>query len=256
MLLLLAPSKTQEKIPYPHQETTTPELLNKSISLIKILRRFGADEIASLMKTSDKLTKETMGKIAAFTTPFTRENSHPAIYTFRGDSYSSLAPQEWDKQQRKYAKDHLVTLSGLYGILRPFDLMQPYRLEMGLKFTTEEGSTLYQFWGSSITKIINTLLSSHQEKTVINLSSGEYSKVVQTKELHGTFIDIVFKQKKDGTTKTIPIYSKRARGAMANFAITKQLGKSEQLKAFCMDGYAFNAAESTEAQFVFTCNLD
>lgn len=255
MILLLAPSKTQKKLPCPDQETSEPQLLEKSSLLIKTLQQLDTEEIATLMKTSDKLTMETMEKIAAFNLPFTRENSHPAIFTFQGDSYSNLTPQEWDKSQREYAKDHLITLSGLYGILRPFDLMQPYRLEMGLKLITEKGSNLYQFWGTTITEAINTLLLSHQEKAVINLSSIEYSKAIQPQKLDGILINIIFKQKKDGIIKTIPIYAKRARGAMANFAITHQLNESEQLKAFCHDGYTFTAAESTEKQFVFTCNL-
>ena len=256
MLLILAPSKTQKNIAFARTTTTTPQLLEKATQLAQALKKFNATEIAALMKTSEKLTAETMLRIQSFSTPFNRDNSHPAIYTFQGDSYNSLTPTLWTSDQLQYAQNHLITLSGLYGVLRPLDLMQPYRLEMGLKLETDSGKNMYQFWGTCITECINKQLCDHQDQAVINLSSAEYSKVLQKKDLPDAFIDIIFKQTKGGTPKTIPIYSKRARGAMANFTITEKIQEREMLKKFNGAGYSFSAEESSETRYVFICNLD
>ena len=256
MLLILAPSKTQKQLQCTHATTTTPQLLEKTTQLAQVLKQMNASEIAVLMKTSEKLTQETMVKIQGFNAPFTRDNSHPAIFTFTGDSYNSITPTLWTADQLEYAQKHLITLSGLYGVLRPLDLMQPYRLEMGLKLTTDLGKNMYQFWGTSITECIKQQLCDHKDRAVISLSSAEYTKTIQKKDLPDTCIDIIFKQTKDGKTKTIPIYSKRARGAMANFAITEKIEEREMLKEFDGDGYSFIPEESNATQYVFTCNLD
>ena len=256
MLFILAPSKTQKQIEFAGATTTSPQLLEKTTILAEVLKQLDATEIAALMKTSEKLTQETMLKIQGFNTPFTRDNSHPAIFTFKGDSYNSLTPTLWTADQLEYAQNHLITLSGLYGVLRPLDLMQPYRLEMSLKLMTDLGKNMYQFWGTSITECINQQICNHEDRAVISLSSAEYTKAIQKGDLPDAFIDIIFKQTKGGKTKTIPIYSKRARGAMANFAITEKIAEREMLKEFDEDGYSFSPEESSETRYVFTCNLD
>ncbi len=256
MLLLLAPSKTQKPIEYDYRLISDPTLLQQAIQLNEILRQKSESEIATLMKTSEKITNNTVDMINNFTTPFTTDNSHPAIFTFQGDAYSSLTPSEWDSDQLAHAQQHLLTLSGLYGALRPLDLMQPYRLEMGLKLENNNGNNLYHFWGESITELINQLLKKAEHKTVINLASAEYSKAIVKKKLLGDVIEIVFKQEKDSKLKTIPIYSKRARGAMANFVIMKKLNQPDQLKKFNENGYSFDKTSSTDSKWIFSCKLN
>ena len=256
MLLILAPSKTQKPINYDHELHSEPLLLRQSKQINKLLREKTTDQIATLMKTSKKITSNTVDMINNFTTPFTIHNSHPAIFTFQGDAYSSLTPAEWSTVQLEHAQNHLLTLSGLYGVLRPLDLIQPYRLEMGLKLENENGNNLYNFWGETITNIINQLLQKNGQKQVINLASAEYSKSILKKKLLGDMIEIVFKQEKDGKLKTIPIYSKRARGAMANFVVTKRLSEANQLKNFTENNYSFDETSSTEFKWIFCCKLN
>ncbi len=256
MLLLLAPSKTQDKIPTDLTETSQPQLLNQAQKLTSILQKKDRTELAELMKTSEKLTVATEKLIKNFSTPFTPANSHPAIFTFQGDVYSSLTPEVWNKEQVNHAQKHLAILSGLYGILSPLDLMQPYRLEMGLKLETERGKNMYQFWGDAVTEIINTQLASSENRTIINLASAEYFKVVNKKKLDGEIIEIVFRQEKENRLKTIPVYSKRARGAMANFVVMEKLDHPEQLKDFHEGGYSFAPTASTSNRWIFTCKLD
>lgn len=256
MLLLLAPSKTQQPIDFDYKLISQPTFLQQAKQLNELLQQKTAEEIATLMKTSEKITNNTIDMIGKFTVPFTKTNSHPAIFTFQGDAYSNLTPTKWDTTQLEHAQKHLLILSGLYGALRPLDLMQPYRLEMGLKLENINGSNLYQFWGESITNMINQHLQTCEHKTVINLASTEYSKSIVKKKLVGDMIEIVFRQEKEAKLKTIPIYSKRARGAMANFVVMRKLNRPDQLKDFNEDGYSFDKSSSTATKWIFNCKLD
>ncbi|MGL1930438.1 MAG: peroxide stress protein YaaA [Desulfotalea sp.] len=260
MLAILAPSKTQakpEKIvanSYKHR-CQQPIFLEKSCEINHILRKLSDEQLQKAMKLSDKLLATTKEKINTFNNTFNEETSSPAIFTFKGDCYDAIKPLTWDKKQFSHAQSHIAILSGQYGILRFLDLMQPYRLEMGLKLKTEYGTNLYQFWGDLITDELNRLLEKTKEKTIINLASAEYSKAIITKKLQGEMIEVTFKQNKDNKLKTIPIYSKRARGAMANFIVSLKLTKTEQLKDFNEDGYIYDSNSSTESQLVFCCKL-
>lgn len=258
MLALLAPSKTQATPPQSGYEFgyEQPLFLNRAIESNQVLRNLSDDDLQKIMKISDKLLVATKEKINSFQTPFTAENSSPAIFTFQGDSYDSIEPANWSKEQFSYAQEHLATLSGQYGILRPLDLMQAYRLEMGLKLENDHGKNMYQFWGDMITDKLNEILLKHDDKRIISLASNEYMKVINKKKLQGEIIEIVFKQEKAGKYKTIPIYAKRARGAMANFIVENMLNCADELRGFSEGGYRYVEDESDGGAWVFRCNVD
>ncbi len=259
MLLILAPSKTQKQEPLPagSPQPTTPQFLEKSTKLINQLKSLSPAELAQLMKTSDKLTAATYRLIHNFTTPFHQQNAHPALYTFHGDAYDMVDNSSYSPTQLSYAQNHLIILSGLYGILRPLDLMQPYRLEMGLKFSPLQQKNLYQFWQQEITARVIKQLAAAKEKTIINLASNEYTKVLDKKALAANgcnLITITFQQphaKGAEGYKTIPIHSKRARGLMTDYAIKKTLTEPEQLLVFAGNGYQFSVENSSADNWVF-----
>ncbi|CAG35087.1 conserved hypothetical protein [Desulfotalea psychrophila LSv54] len=253
MLIILAPSKKQTYPNCPNLVSTCPEFLQEAGQLNQILRAKTEKEIALLMKTSKILTENTLRDIRAFNGSEGR--GFPAIFTFKGDAYDGIKAEDWNQEQMFYAQQHLRILSGLYGILRPLDLMQKHRLEMGLKLATHSGTQMYQFWGEKITDTINRQLDKG-ERCLINLSSTEYSRVIQKKKLDGRMIDIIFRQIKDGRARTIPIYAKRARGAMANFMVQEKIRDSEKLKNFSSEGYRFLPGESSEDSWVFSCTLN
>ncbi len=259
MLLIIAPSKTQEKEPLPVTKlpSTMPQFLGKSAQLICELQKISQSELAQLMKTSPKLTEATYRLIHNFTTPFHQHNAHPALYSFQGDAYAMIECGNYDEKELDHAQNHLIILSGLYGILRPLDLMQPYRLEMGLKFSPLQKKNLYQFWQEDITTAVIKELEQKEEKSIINLASNEYAKVLMQKRLqqHGCrFITITFQQphaKAADGYKTIPIHSKRARGMMVDFMIKNSLNSAEQLQNFTKNGYRFSTKHSTENNWIF-----
>ena len=251
MLLILAPSKTQQFNKREYSEHTIPALINKAQYLVDRICMLSKDQLSQLMKTSEKLTAATHDKFHSFHTPFTRGNADQTLFTFQGDSYKAITAEKYSEENLLHAQQHLRILSGLYGILRPLDLMQPYRLEMGSRFTTENFTTLYQFWGSLITGIINETLDTLTDKTLINLASAEYARVIDKKELAGRWIDITFRQKHKGQYKTIPIHSKRARGLMVDFMITNRIDRAEDLLSFALDGYIYNNDVSTAENWHF-----
>ncbi len=252
MLLVTAPSKTQEAISPAPREYSLPPFLEKSADLIALLRDYSLDELCALMKMSPRLGESTREKLTNFQLPLTPENACQALFTFQGDAYSSIRPTAYQPAQLAHAQRHLRILSGLYGILRPLDLMHPYRLEMGLKLATGQGGNLYQFWGNLLTEQINRTCERYGHKTVVNLASNEYSRAINKKLLGPRFLTITFKEQKAGGYKTIPIYSKRARGMIIDMMIEKQLDTVEQLQLFAEDNYAFSAEFSTEKEWVFT----
>ncbi len=251
MLLILAPSKTQKYIERDFSLYTQPILLGKILLLADRLKTLDKTELAQLMKISEKLTNETYQRIHSFQPPLSIENSRQAIFTFQGDAYSQMNPKEYSEEELLYTQDHLHILSGLYGILRPLDLMFPYRLEMGLKLVTPEAKNLYHYWGDSPTDVINSSLAKTNSRRLINLASTEYVKVVNREKLQGEIVTIIFRQEKNGFYKTIPIYAKKARGLMTHFAIVNQIAKAEDLKSFNLDGYSYREDESTGDIWVF-----
>ncbi len=251
MLLILAPSKTQRFNKREYTEYTIPALIDKAQYLADRICLLSRDQLSQLMKTSEKLTSATYNTFHSFHTPFTPENAGQALFTFQGDSYKAITAEKYSEETLLHTQQHLRILSGLYGILRPLDLMQAYRLEMGARFTTENFTTLYQFWGSHITDIINETLNTLTDKTLVNLASTEYAKVINRKELTGRWIDITFRQRHKGQYKTIPIHAKRARGLMVDFMITNRIDRAEDLLSFALDGYLYNKEASTTKNWCF-----
>lgn len=251
MQIITAPSKTQQTKLDKTTEVTTPKLLSKSQQLIECLCTFNKEELSALMKTSEKLTLSTLQKIQAFNLPFTPENAAPALFTFQGDAYDAIAAETYSEKELAHAQDHLFILSGLYGALRPLDLMQQYRLEMGLKLEVGKNANLYAFWREEVTGVINQAMTEDDDKILINLASQEYAKVVDKKKLKGRMVTIVFKQPHRGGLKTIPIHSKRARGLMIHYMISTGISIGEELKAFDLDGYSFAPSMSDDLTWTF-----
>ncbi len=252
MLVVLSPAKTLDfNTPAPVSRFSQAPLLAHSELLIKRCQSLSMQDIASLMKVSDKIAALNAARFGQWSLPFSLENAKQAVFAFQGDVYTGLQAQTLAPETLDYAQQHLRILSGLYGVLRPLDLMQAYRLEMGTRLDNERGTNLYQFWGSLITQTLNQALQEQGDDLLINLASNEYFKAVKKKELRGTIITPVFKDQKNGQYKVISFYAKKARGLMARYILEQQLTSSEQLQAFAEDGYYFVESESTATQPVF-----
>lgn len=251
MQLITAPSKTQVFNGRDYSYYTLPALQEKTQLIIDRLKPISPQGLSLLMKTSEKLTLSTYRRIHDFNLPFSLANSHQALFTFQGDAYNAIEADNYEEAQLRYAQNHLFILSGLYGILRPLDLMQPYRLEMGAKLTLGEAANLYHFWRDRVTAIINRALAGDEDAVLINLASTEYSKVVDSRKLQGSLVTISFKQMHKDTYRTIPIHSKRARGLMIHYAILNRINEADSLKEFNMDGYSFDEEKSTAGEWFF-----
>lgn len=203
------------------------------------------------MKVSDKIAGLNVARFAEWSETFTTDNARQAIFAFKGDVYTGLEAETLSEDDLSYAQSHLRMLSGLYGLLKPLDLMQPYRLEMGTKLANERGSNLYQFWGNIITDKLNEALSEQGDNVLINLASNEYFKAVKPKALDAQIITPVFKDCKNGQYKVISFYAKKARGMMARYIIENRIESVKQLEAFDTAGYYFAADESTPTELVF-----
>jgi len=252
MLMLISPAKTLDyESAVPVTDYTQPQLLDYSQQLINIAKKLSPAEIASLMKISDKLAHLNADRFNQWSMPFTPDNARQALFAFKGDVYTGLQADQLSKASIEFAQQHLRMLSGLYGVLRPLDLMQPYRLEMGIKLANNSGKDLYQFWGETITQTLNTLLAEQDEKWVINLASDEYFKAVDTKKLQAKLIKPVFLDEKNGKFKIISFYAKKARGMMCRFIIEHKITQPEQLTEFDSEGYFHDPKRSTDAEIVF-----
>jgi len=255
MLMLIAPSKTQQVPAESWEEATLPVLLSEGERLIRILREFSVEELANLMKMSNSLALQTHERITNFQTPFTIGNAKQALAVFEGDVYSRIESDSYSRENRTYLQQHLRILSGLYGVLRPMDLMQTYRLEMGCKLTTSRGKNLYEFWGDLVTEILNQDLTTHTESILVNLASAEYMRVIKKKKLQGEILQIDFKEQKGESYKTVAIHAKRARGMMVDFAVKNKVQTVAELQSFQREGYTFQGALSTEKHYVFIRRL-
>ncbi len=229
---------------------STPLFLEQSQALIHTLQEKDSYEVAHLMKLSMKLADLNVQRFQQWHTPFTPDNAKQAIYTFAGDVYQGLNAETLSSNDLDFAQQHLRILSGLYGLLRPLDLMQAYRLEMGTKLNTALGHNLYDFWGSTITNQLNNELKSTD--SLINLASQEYFKSIQSKHIKCPIITPIFKEHKNGAYKVIGIYAKRARGLMARFIIENRITVATQIKNFAVENYSFNSDLSNETSWVFT----
>ncbi len=253
MLALISPAKKLDTdTNRDFLNTTTPSLLDEAQALAEQLKTFSQNDLSQLMNVSDKLAALNHQRYQEFSTPFTKDNAQPALAVFRGDTYVGLDVDTLSEDEVSYAQNHLGILSGLYGFLRPLDLMQAYRLEMGTSLSNARGKNLYEFWGNLITKACNDTVKDHEDKTIISLASNEYIHAVQPEDFDGDFITCHFKEIKNGQPKTIGLFAKRARGMMARFMIQNCIETPEGLKDFDSDGYSFAAELSNQHEFVFT----
>lgn len=253
MLTLLSPAKSLDfETPLPAGVAPTqPQLLERSEDLVEQARKLSAQDLKDLMGISDALAELNVARFRNFSTPFTPENARPAIYAFNGDVYTGFDVKTLDAETVAFAQDHVRILSGLYGVLRPLDLMQPYRLEMGVAFRTPQAKTLYGYWGDTITNVINEHLAGHDSRVVINLASQEYFGAVQPKKLEAPVITPLFKERRGNQLKVISFSAKKARGMMARYLCENRIDRPEGLKDFAEDQYRFNPALSDENTWVF-----
>ena len=253
MLMIISPAKTLDfEHASPTGEHTLPDALERSQELINILRHKDSFELAELMKISMKLADLNAARFRAWQTPFSPDNAKQALFAFKGDVYTGLDADTLKPNDILFTQKHLRILSGLYGLLRPLDLMQAYRLEMGTKLANEYGDNLYSFWGTSITKMVNEAIASQGDHILINLASNEYFKAVHTDLLDAEIITPVFKEKRGSDYKIISFSAKKARGMMCRYLIDNKITDPEKIKGFDVDGYNFNPALTSGNEWIFT----
>lgn len=255
MYLILSPAKSlneTDAIPLSLENYySQPTLADESAKLIKILKDKDPLDLQALMSISSDLAALNSERNQAWALPFTVDNAKPAAYLFDGDVYTGLGSYDMDKETMLYLNEHLGILSGLYGLLKPLDLMQPYRLEMGTKLKNEHGNNLYEFWGEHITEVINQQMANNEDKVLVNLASNEYFKAVKKKSLNAKIITPRFEDEKNGKYKVISFYAKKARGLMVKYAAEHKLTDAEQLKGFDLAGYYYVDSESDDKTWTF-----
>ena len=247
MILLLSPSKNMKDCAYENK-TSQPVFINEAKSLVNEINKMNISEIQDFMEISEKLAHLNFQRFQNWSLPFNKTNSSPAIYSFSGDVYEGLDAYSLEEEDVKFAQRNLLILSGLYGILKPLDLIQPYRLEMGRKLKYESHKNLYSFWNDKITLYLNNI----KDKVIINLASNEYFNVVNKEKISKKIISPIFKDEKNGKFKIISFYAKKARGLMANYIIKNKIDDPSQLIKFNINGYTYNKNLSTDFYPVFT----
>ena len=247
MILLLSPSKNMKDCAYENK-TSQPVFINEAKSLVNELNKINISEIQDFMEISEKLAHLNFQRFQNWSLPFNKTNSSPAIYSFSGDVYEGLDAYSLEEEDVKFAQRNLLILSGLYGILKPLDLIQPYRLEMGRKLKYESHKNLYSFWNDKISLYLNNI----KDKVIINLASNEYFNVVNKEKISKKIISPIFKDEKNGKFKIISFYAKKARGLMANYIIKNKIDDPSQLIKFNINGYTYNKNLSTDFYPVFT----
>jgi cytoplasmic iron level regulating protein YaaA (DUF328/UPF0246 family) len=253
MLIVISPAKTLDfESPLPTKKSTQPDLLERSAVLAERMRKLSKAKLAALMGLSDTLAAENVRRYKAWSRPFTPENARPAVFAFRGDVYQGLDADTLSAADLTWAQKRLRILSGLYGVLRPLDLMQPYRLEMGLPVSVGRGKGLYDFWGSTITDVINEALGASGSRVLVNLASKEYFGAIDPSAIDGEIVSPAFKERRDGKLKMISFSAKKARGLMARFIIDERVKKAEDLRGFSVEGYRFDRKGSTDDVPLFT----
>ncbi|MGV6815748.1 MAG: peroxide stress protein YaaA [Thiotrichales bacterium] len=253
MLTVISPAKTLDyESPLPTQKHTQPELLDASAELISRMREFSALDIAEFMGVSMKIAELNFERFQDWQKPFTPNNARPAVLAFKGDVYDGLDAQSFKARDFDFLQKHLRILSGLYGCLKPLDLMQPYRLEMGKKLSTGKGKNLYEFWGSEVTDRINKELGKQKTPLLLNLASNEYFKVIKKCEIDADIITPQFKDWKNGQYKMISFFAKKARGMMVRYITQNRIDEAEGIKDFNLGGYAYNPEMSEGNDWVFT----
>lgn len=251
--MVISPAKTLDfESPAKTRVATAPDYLSRSQALVEELRGLSPADLSGLMGISDKLGELNFERYLNWHTPFDKDNAKQAVLAFKGDVYTGLDAESFSSDDFKFAQKHLRILSGLYGLLRPLDLIQPYRLEMGTRFANSKGDNLYQFWGSALTDAVNTQLKKAKSGVLLNLASNEYFKALQPGDLQAEIITPVFKDLKNGKYKIISFYAKKARGLMAAYVIKHRITDVDDIKKFKSEGYRYNASMSTAREWVFT----
>ena len=252
MLILLSPAKTLDyESSLPPVTASSPQFVAQSSALIETLKKKTPKQIAALMDLSEALAQLNAARYQAWSPQFTIDNARPAMLAFNGDVYEGLDAKSLKPKDLVWAQDHVAILSGLYGVLRPLDLMQPYRLEMGTALKHGKAHNLYQFWGKQIAEHLNAQLAGEKNPLIVNLASQEYFKAVDRKALQARVIECVFQDRKNGQYKIISFFAKRARGLMARYAVQKQAKTLQVLQGFHAEGYAFEPSASSDDTLVF-----
>ena len=255
MIVIISSAKTQNVVPLSDLPLSQPPLLDMTIKLVRRCREMSRDEIRKIMKVSEKLADSTYLRFQEFSIPHHETSASPTLSTFAGDVFSEIRYQDFTREDFLYAHERVRVLSGLYGILRPLDLMQPYRLEMGYKLGIGEAANLYDYWARSITDQLNRDLKQTGSTVVLNCASKEYSRTIVPRQLEGTQLSLTFKQKKNGTIRSIAIYAKRARGMFVDWFISGRISDPEQLKGFNRGGYRYIEELSSDKEMVFIVDL-
>jgi len=251
MLVLLSPAKTLDYSPTDIVNRQTPLLKNRTEELIAIMKKKSAKDISKLMHVSEKLALENYERYQKFSSSYTQKNSKVSILAFKGDVYLGFDASSLNKKELERAEDSIRILSGLYGVLRPMDKMQPYRLEMGTKLKNKSGANLYKFWGDDITNVLNKDLKGHKDNVIVNLASKEYFSAVNKKKLEGEILDIGFKEMRKGKLTFVSFNAKKARGLMARYIVKEKIKKKEDLKGFNYEDYSYNEELSTDSNYMF-----
>ncbi len=252
MIVLISPAKSLDFSEPSVKTHSIPRLLERSAELVDILKTKTSTDIQKLMKVSEKIANLNVERYQSYSTPFSLDNAKQAVLAFKGDVYIGLDTENLNDSDLEFANQHIRILSGLYGLLRPLDLIQPYRLEMGTRLQNEKGTNLYHFWDTTITETINEDLKALNSNMVVNLASNEYYKSVKPKSLNAAVYNITFKDEKNGVFKVISFFAKKARGMMCHFIAKHKITNPEHLKAFDMGGYLYNEDLSKKREFVFT----
>jgi uncharacterized protein len=252
MIIVLSPAKSLDYDTPAHIDThTIPDFVDDAAELIDGLRRLSPQQIGTLMSISDPLARLNFQRYADWSTKFSRDNAKQAVLAFNGDVYEGFDAKSLSHADLDYAQHHVRVLSGLYGVLRPLDLLQPYRLEMGTRFENPRGKDLYAFWGERITHALNAQSNKKGARVLVNCASTEYFKAVKPKKLAAPIITPVFEDWKGGRYKIISFHAKRARGLMARYAVENRIAEPEALKSFDAESYAFDADASNDSTYVF-----
>lgn len=253
MITLLSPSKTLiEKPGHSTDAFTIPDFAEKSQQLVQEMRSYSPSDLGKLMKISPKLSELNVERYLSWQLPFSTSNAARSLLMFKGEVFNGLKAETLSEKNLHFAQDHLRILSGLYGMLRPLDLMQPYRLEMGTNMRVGEYENLYEFWGDLLTDKLNEELENHREKVVVNLASDEYYKALNEDKLHARIVKCQFKEERDGKLKFITLFGKKARGLMARYIIENGIDRVDDIKTFDKEGYYFNVEHSHDDLWMFT----
>ncbi len=252
MIILLSPAKTLDYNNVEYTFHSKPRHLKDSQVLVDVLKKKKSAELQKMMKVSEKIADLNVERYRNFSMPFNKKNAKPSVLAFKGDVYTGLQAGEMTDEELEFAQKHVRILSGLYGVLRPMDLMQPYRLEMGTRLKTNAGKNLYEFWDDKITKTINKDLKNTEGTAIINLASKEYFSSIKTDNLKGELYEVNFKEERNGVYKIISFNAKKARGIMARYIVRNNITDPSKIKKFKEDGYVFNKELSSERNWIFT----